>query len=140
MGQGWIGRLDILEAKVLENTWREGGKKTGMYSCIIESFRYPTLVVDHPTSNSSDPHLYSLSEMRATIILRIRHRVSARSFIQILIRVNVPVEIVEERQQVEPELDETLLLVPGQRPEDFRCVIHVVFIADPVGMKRSHSG
>ena len=57
---------------------------------------------------------------------------------KILIWVNVPVEIVEEGQQIEPELDETLLLVSRQRPENFCCIVHVVFIADSVGMKYSH--
>ena len=118
-----------------------GGKETGMYSCIIESFRYPALVVDYPISNFPDPRLYSLSEIKATIILRVRRRVSlGLSSSQTLIWVNAPVEIVEERQQIEPELDETLLLVSGQGPEDFCCVVHVVFIADPVGTERSHSG
>jgi hypothetical protein len=54
------------------------------------------------------------------------------------IQVNAPVEIVEEGQQIETELDETLLLVPRQRPENFRCIVHVVFVADSVVGKRDH--
>lgn len=63
----------------------------------------------------------------------------SRYFNPHLVWANAPVEIVEEGQQIESELDETLLLVSRQRPENFRCVIHVVLIADPVGVKRSHS-
>ena len=48
----------------------------GMCNCIIESFRYSALVVDHSTPNTSDPRLHSLSEIKATIILRIVSRVS----------------------------------------------------------------
>jgi len=51
-------------------------KETEMCSCIIESFRYSASVVDHSTPNTSDLRLYSLSEIRATIILRIANRVS----------------------------------------------------------------
>ena len=54
------------------------------------------------------------------------------------IQVNAPVEIVKEGQQIETELDETLLLVPRQRPENFRCIVHVVFVADSVMVKRNH--
>ena len=56
------------------------------------------------------------------------------------IRLDVPVKIVEKGQQIETELDETLLLVPRQRPKNFRRIVHVVFIPDSVGMKRSRGG
>ena len=134
-------RLDIPEAKALENTWRKGGKEAEVYSCIIESFRYSALVVDQSTSNTSDPHLYSLSEIKATIILRVRGQVSVSVFHpRTTAWMNVPVEIVEEGQQVESKLDETFLLVSRQRPENFRCVVHVVFITDPVGTNRAIAG
>jgi len=42
---------------------------------------------------------------------------------------NHPVEIVEEREQVKAELDETLLLVPGEGAKDFCCVVHVIFVS-----------
>lgn len=52
---------------------------------------------------------------------------------------NAPVEIVEEGQQIESELDEAFLLVPRQRPENFCCIVHVIFITDSAGMKCGHS-
>jgi len=111
-----------------------------MYSCIIESFRCSALVIGHSISNTPGPRLHSLSEIKATIILGIVSRVSVSVFhSRTPIQVNAPVEIVEEGQQIEAELDETLLLVPRQRPENFCRVIHVVFVADPAGMKHSHS-
>ena len=96
------------------------------------------MVVDHSTSNTSDLCLHSLSEIKATIILRIKHHASV-SALHPRTLADVPVEIVEEAQQIEPELDETLLFVPRQCPENFCCIVHVVFIPNPVEMKRSHS-
>lgn len=42
-----------------------------------------------------------------------------------------PVKVVEERQQVEPELEEALRLVPRKRAEDLRCIVHVVLVPYP---------
>ena len=36
---------------------------------------------------------------------------------------DVPVDVVEEREEVEGELDEALLLVSTERAEDFSCVV-----------------
>lgn len=44
---------------------------------------------------------------------------------------HAPVEVVEEAKQVEPELDEALLLVVRQRTEDLCRVVHMVLITDP---------
>ena len=46
-------------------------------------------------------------------------------------RSHVPVKIVEEGEEVEAELEKALLLVPRQRAEDLRSVVHVVFVAYP---------
>jgi len=46
-----------------------------------------------------------------------------------------PVEIIEEREQVKAELDETLLLVSGEGAKDFCCVIHVIFVSYLVDIK-----
>ena len=57
-----------------------------------------------------------------------------------------PVEVVEERDEVETELDERFLLVARQCAEDFRCVIHVILGHDPVesgqlcGLSPNHLG
>jgi hypothetical protein len=42
---------------------------------IIESFRYSTMVFGHSASNTPDLRLYSLSEIKATIILEIANSV-----------------------------------------------------------------
>jgi hypothetical protein len=95
------------------------------------------MVFDHSASTIPDPRLYSLSEIRATIILRIAICALVSAFHQT--RVDVPVEVVEEGQQIETELYETFLFMPGQRPENFCRIVHVVFIPDPVGVNRSHT-
>jgi hypothetical protein len=98
-----------------------------------------TLDIDHSASNSSDPRLHSLSEIKATIILQITDRALASAFhLSGPFVLDVPVEVVEEGEQIETELYETLFLVPRQRPENFRRIVHVVFIPDPVDSKRSH--
>ena len=55
-----------------------------------------------------------------------------------------PVEVVEEAEQVEPELDEALFLVVRQRTEDLCRVVHVILIPDPtcaaVSRSRAHMG
>ena len=43
-----------------------------------------------------------------------------------------PVQVIEERDQVQSELDETLLLVARQGTEDLGGVVHVVLGQDPV--------
>lgn len=43
-----------------------------------------------------------------------------------------PVKIVEEGNEVETELDETLLFVTRKSSEDFCCVVHVVLAHNPV--------
>ena len=43
-----------------------------------------------------------------------------------------PVEVVEERQEVEAEFHKALLLVSRQRAEDFGSVVHVVLVSYPV--------
>ena len=45
-------------------------------------------------------------------------------------RANIPVEVVEERQEVEAEFQEALLFVAHERPEDFGCVEQVVIVDD----------
>lgn len=46
-------------------------------------------------------------------------------------RKNAPVEIIEEREEVEPELEEALRLVPRQRTENLRRIVHVVLVPYP---------
>lgn len=46
-------------------------------------------------------------------------------------RDHVPVEIIEEREQVEAELDEAFFFMPGERAEYLRCIVHVVFVSYP---------
>lgn len=43
-----------------------------------------------------------------------------------------PIEVEEERQEVEAELHKALLLVSGKRAEDFGSVVHVVLVSYPV--------
>ena len=43
-----------------------------------------------------------------------------------------PVQVIEERDQVQSELDETLLLVARQGTEDLGGVVHMVLGQDPV--------
>ena len=50
-------------------------------------------------------------------------------------RANVPVEVVEERQEVETQFQEALFFVTHERPEDFGCVEQVVIVDDPVRVR-----
>lgn len=43
-----------------------------------------------------------------------------------------PVQVIEERQEVEAEFYKTLLLVSRERAEYFSGVIHVVLVSYPV--------
>ena len=73
-----IERLIVLEAKFWKTHEEREERKRECVAAdvIIESFRYWTLAFDHSASNTSDPRLYSLSEIRATIILEITSRAS----------------------------------------------------------------
>lgn len=44
---------------------------------------------------------------------------------------HLPVEVVEEGDEVEAELDKALLLVARERAEDLCRVVHVVLLHDP---------
>jgi len=46
----------------------------------------------------------------------------------------IPVQIVEEREQVKSGLEVGFFLMLGQRPEYFRCVIHVGLVDNSVGL------
>ena len=46
-------------------------------------------------------------------------------------RDHVPVEIIEERQQVKAELNETFFFMPGECAEYLRCIVHVVLVSYP---------
>ena len=45
-------------------------------------------------------------------------------------RFDVPVEIVEKREQIETKLEENFFLVSFECPEYFRRVVHVVLVDD----------
>ena len=51
---------------------------------------------------------------------------------------NHAVEVEEEHEQVETKLDEGLLLVHVQLPEDLRGVEQVLVLEDPVGTLLAH--
>lgn len=44
---------------------------------------------------------------------------------------DVPVEVVEEAEEVKPEFEEALLFMPAERAEDFRGVVHVSVVSYP---------
>jgi hypothetical protein len=44
---------------------------------------------------------------------------------------HIPVEIIKEREQVKPELNEALFLVSGEGAKDLCCIVHVVFVSYP---------
>lgn len=46
-------------------------------------------------------------------------------------RDHIPVEIIEEREQVKAKLDEAFFFMPGERAEDLRCIVHVVLVSYP---------
>lgn len=45
---------------------------------------------------------------------------------------NPPVQVIEERQEVEAEFHKALFLVSRERAEDLSGVVHVVFVSNPV--------
>ncbi len=55
--------------------------------------------------------------------------------LKITVVADIPVKIVKEAEQIEPELDEALLLVLSQRTEDLCRVKHVLSIHDPFNGK-----
>lgn len=48
---------------------------------------------------------------------------------------NHPVEIIEEREQVKAELNETFFFMPGERAEYLRCIVHVVLVSYLIDIK-----
>ena len=72
--------------------------------------------------------LYSLSDMRATIILQLMLESTQTDRWG---SANAPVEIIEERQKIKPELEEAFRFVSRQRSKNLCRVVHVVFIPYP---------
>jgi hypothetical protein len=77
--------------------------------------------------NTTSP--YSLSAMSATIILYYSIaksvHIGSRGW-----RMDEPVEVIKEREEVKQKPAETLCLVIWKCSEDFRGVIHMVFVSD----------
>lgn len=46
-------------------------------------------------------------------------------------RDNIPIEIIEEREEVKAELNETFFFMPGECAEYLRCIVHVVLVSYP---------
>lgn len=47
-------------------------------------------------------------------------------------RIDVPIKIIEKRDQVKAQLDERLFLVLPQCPKDLRGIVHMVLVKDPI--------
>lgn len=98
----------------------------------LESCEWSSCIVEVVNVRCAIP--YSLSDMRATIILQMAEGLNCQRPRDT--KANAPVEIVEERQEIKPELEETLRFVTRQCSKDLCRIIHMILVSDPVNRAR----